>query len=121
MIAKFEIHTVKGNTDKKIQNYITKKIAKLDRYAPRHARESMHVQVFLKEHTKNNKKSNTCEVVMNLPGEVITVKESTINMYAAVDIVETKLKNLLKKYKEKHTHLKFHHRVLARIKRRSAE
>jgi ribosome-associated translation inhibitor RaiA len=38
-----------------------------------------------------------------LPNENIAIHESTVNMFAAVDIVETKLKNQLKKYKEKRT------------------
>ncbi len=40
---------------------------------------------------------------MHVPGARITAVESTINMFAAVDIVETKLKNQLKKHKEKHS------------------
>jgi ribosome-associated translation inhibitor RaiA len=38
-------------------------------------------------------------------------------MFAAVDIVEAKLKNQLKKYKENTGHLRLHKRVLARIRR----
>lgn len=117
MIRKLEIQGVKIDVDPKLQTYITKKIGRLDRYVSRHARESMHVQVFLKEQKKKTKKDNICEVVIKLPKETVTVKESTLNMYAAVDIVEAKLKNLLKKYKDTHSHKRFHQRVLARIKR----
>lgn len=120
MIKKLEIQGVKMDVDMKLRTYITKKIGRLDRFVSRRARESMHVQVFLKEEKKKNKKSNFCEVIIKLPQDTIAVKESTINMYAAVDIVEAKLKNQLKKYKEKHSHKKFHHRVIARIKRRSS-
>ena len=50
-----------------------------------------------------NKKQCTCEVIMFLPHEEFVTKETTMNIFAAVDIVEAKLKNHLKKYKETHT------------------
>lgn len=117
MINKLEIHGVHMHVDPKLFAYTTKKIGKLDRFISRHARESVHAEVMLKEEKVKNKKSNTCEVILHLPGENITVKESTINMYAAVDIVEAKLKNLLKKYKDTHGSMKIHKRVVSRFKR----
>ena len=117
MISKLEIHGVHMHVDPKLSDYATKKIGKLDRFVSKHARESLHAEIMLKEEKVKNKKSNTCEVIMHLPGENITVKESTINMYAAVDIVEAKLKNLLKKYKDTHGSMKIHKRVVSRIKR----
>jgi ribosome-associated translation inhibitor RaiA len=41
-------------------------------------------------------------------------------MYAAVDIVEAKLKHQIKKYKDKHESGKMHRHVFARLRRRSA-
>lgn len=117
MIKKLEVHGVHMHIDPKLLVYTTKKIGKLDKYLSRHSRESVHAEVMLKEEKVKNKKNNTCEVVLHLPGETITTKESTINMYAAVDIVEAKLKNLLKKYKDTHGSLRIHRRILARIKR----
>lgn len=117
---KLEIQGVHMDVDQKLQSYITKKIGRLDRYVPKKSRESLHAQVILKEEKSRSKKSNLCEVVMHLPQETLTTKEATVNMYAAVDIVETKLKNRLKKYKETHNHKRLHQRVLARLKRRSA-
>ncbi len=118
-MMKLEIQGVHMDVDAKLQAYVTKKIGKLDRYVPKSSRESLHAQVFLKEEKKSSKKSNICEVVMKLPQETLTTKEATVNMYAAVDIVETKLKNRLKKYKETHNHKRLHQRVLSRLKRRS--
>ncbi len=88
---------------------------------PRRARESAHAEIFVKEVKIKAKKENLCEVVLHVPGSVITVKESTINMFAAVDIVEAKLKNQLKKYKETHGSLRIHRRVLLRLRRTPAE
>ena len=117
MIQKLELNGVHMEIDKKLHDYTVKKIGKLDRYLPRHARESVHAEVFLKETMIKKKKQCTCEVVMHLPKENITVKESTMNIYAAVDIVEAKLKNRIKKYKELHSSLRIHRRVIQRLRR----
>jgi ribosomal subunit interface protein len=118
MIKKLEITGVHTDLSAKLQDYARKKIGKLDRYIAKHARESAHAEILLKEAETRTKNKCTCEVVMHLPGTTITIKESTLNMFAAVDIVEAKLKNQLKEYKEKHTHLRFHRRLLARLRRR---
>lgn len=120
MIQKFEINGVHAVLTDDLKKYITKKIGKLDRYLPRHARESAHAEVFVKEVMIKTKKECVCEVVLHVPGTVITTKESTINMFAAVDIVEAKLKNQLKKYKETHSSLRIHRRVLLRLRRSAA-
>jgi putative sigma-54 modulation protein len=117
MIKKIEIRGVHMHVDPKLFVYANKKIGKLDAYISRHARESVHAEVILKEEVLKTKKNCICEVVMHLPQETITTKESTINMYAAIDIVEAKLKNLLKKYKETHNNPHFHQRLLRKFKR----
>ncbi len=118
MIHKLEISGIHLKTDPKLKEYVTKKIGKLDRYLPRAARESAHAEVFLKETKVKTRKEYICEVVLKLPHDTITISESTMNIFAAVDIVETKLKNLLKKYKETHSSLHLHRRMLARLHRR---
>jgi ribosomal subunit interface protein len=55
----------------------------------------------VKEHKINGKKECMCEVIVRLPQGTLTAKESTMNMFAAVDIVEEKIKIQAKKYKEK--------------------
>lgn len=119
MIAKLEINGIHMDIDKKLHDYVTKKIGKLDKYLPRHARESAHAEVFLKEVMVKKKKECIAEVVLHLPKETITIQESTMNIFAAVDIVEAKLKNRIKKYKELHSSLRIHRRVLARVRRTS--
>lgn len=102
-----------------LKKYINKKIGKLDRFLPRHARESAHAEVFVKQSKNNAKVQHTAEVVLKLQHETLLAKETTVNPFAAVDIVEAKLKNQLKKYKDKYARRKFHHKVLARMRRRS--
>lgn len=114
---KLEINSIHYKVDKKLHDYVIKKIEKLERYMPRHARESAHIEVFLKEAKIKEKKECTCEVVIHLPKETLTTKETTRNMFAAVDIVEAKLKNLLRKYKDLHHGGKLHRRLFAKLKR----
>lgn len=120
MIKKLEIDGIHSKTDAKLHDYVMKKIGSLDRYISRHARESAHAEVKLKEAKIKAKKECTCEAIIYLPHDVLRVQETTLNMFAAVDIVEAKLKNQLKKYKEMHNPLKLHRRVLARFKRSAA-
>lgn len=95
MISKIEITGVKMDVDKKLHDYVTKKIGHLDRYMPSKARQSAHAEVFLKERKIKQKKECTAEVTIRLPKGNVTAKETTINIFAAVDIVEAKLKTKL--------------------------
>lgn len=119
MIQKLEINGVHMTVDKKLHDYVNKKIGKLDRYLSRHSKESAHAEIFLKEQKIKTKKECTCEVVLHLPHETLTTKETTVNMFAAVDIVEAKLKNLLKKYKDTHNTARLHRRLYAKLRRQA--
>lgn len=115
MIERLEVSGVHLKLDEDLEKYTRKKIGQLDRFAPRQSRESIHAEVKLKESKSKDKKNCTCEVILHLPHETITTSESTINMYAAVDIVETKLVQQLKKYKDTHGNPKFYRRLVARL------
>lgn len=119
MINKLEIVSVHSDLNKNIEKYVNKKIGQLDRFIPRKSRESVHVTVRLKEGKSKNKNNCTCEIIMRLPHDNIEVHESTINMYAAVDIVEAKLKQQLIKYKELHNDPKFYRRVISRLSKKT--
>jgi len=120
MIQKFEIQGVHANVDDKLRAYVNRKIGGLDRYISRHSRASAHAEVHLKE-TKRTKTNDHChcEVTLYLPHQTIIVKESALNMYAAVDIVEAKLKLQLKKYKDTHESGKLHRHLMARFRRKA--
>jgi len=118
MIQKLEITGVHLEVDDELKKYVQKKLARLDRFVPRASRESLHLEVKLKEGKAKNKDERTCEAILHLPGENLVVKESTINIYAAVDIVETKLQYQLKKYKDLHASPRLHQRLLTRLKHR---
>jgi ribosomal subunit interface protein len=113
-----EINGVHSKVDDKLRKYINKKIGSLDKYVPRHARASAYAEVRLKEFKSKDKKQCSCEVILHVPIENIAVKETTINMFAAVDIAEEKLKHALRKYKDVHDKPRLHRRIAARIRRR---
>ncbi len=119
MIKKLEITGVHYSADADLKKYARNKIGKLDRYLPKTARESAHAEIYLKEVKAKNKKECMCEVVLHLPHGTLTTKEATLNMFAAVDIVEAKLKNQIRKYKDTHGTRGLHRRVLARLRRQS--
>lgn len=116
MIKRLDISGVSMDIDPKLEKYIMRKIGNLDRFVPRHKRESMHAEVKLREDNASDKRDRVCEVILHLPQETIIVKENTISMFAAVDIAETKLRIQLKKYKDTHSSLALHKRILRRFK-----
>ena len=119
MLQKFDLKGVHTTIDENLQKYVTKKIANLDKYLPRHHRDSAHAIVELKEAAKaKDQRKYTCDVTLHLPRETLHVAESTMNMYAAIDIVETKLKQQIKKYKESHASGKLTRHLTARLRRR---
>jgi len=117
MLAKFEINGIHTEVDASLRKYVTRKIGNLDKYLPRHHRESAHAIVELKEAKDKAKNKYCCAVTLRLPHETINVTESTLNMYAAVDIVEAKLKLRIKKYKERHTNGKLVRHLTAKFRR----
>ena len=102
MITKLEIVASGIELTEDIKKYVDKKVGRLDRYMGKHARKSAHAEVKLKLEKSKKKDKLMAEVILHIPGETLTAKESTLNIYAAIDIVEAKLKNQLKKYKDKH-------------------
>jgi putative sigma-54 modulation protein len=101
MITSIEITGLnKYLVDDTTKKYVTKKIARLDRYLPRHARASVSVEVKLKEVNRDHGNKYEAEVILNVPDKNITAKDSTLNMLAAIDIVEAKIASQLRKYKQ---------------------
>ncbi len=102
------------NTTKK---YIQKKIGRLDRFAPRHARKTMHAEVKIAEVNRAMGNKYEVEALVQVPSKMITAKDSTLNVLAATDIVEAKLAAQLRKYKSDHIPHISKRKVLDRFKR----
>lgn len=116
MIQRLDISGIHLHVDDDLRKYVYKKIGRLDRYIPKNHRASVHMEVKLKEEKAKDKKKCTCEVILHLPKEVVSLYETTVNMYAAIDIVEAKLKAQLNKYKNLHANPKLHRRLLIRFR-----
>jgi len=100
MIASIDMAGVKYTIDDTTKKYVLRKIGRLDRYLPRHARKSVTADVKLKLVNRDHGNKYEAEIILNVPEKTLTAKDSTVNMLAAVDIVEAKLLAQLRKYKE---------------------
>lgn len=120
MLQKFEIQGVHTVIDDRLRTHAERKIGGLDRYISRANRDSAHMEVHLKETDKKGNDRCRCEVTLHLPQQTIVIKESAVNMYAAVDIVEAKLKQQLQKYKDLHGNGKTRRHLFGRFHSRSA-
>jgi putative sigma-54 modulation protein len=119
MIDSIDITGVKYAPGDQIQKYIMRKIARLDRYLPRHARKSVTADVKLKQVNRDHGNKYEAEIIINVPEKKLTAKDSTVNMFAAIDIVEAKLINQMRHYKDSTvTHIG-NRRALGRFKRRT--
>lgn len=99
MIEPITITAKKLTLDDTIKKYTVKKIGRLDRFLPRHARKSASAEVILKQidHPHGNKYE--VEAVLTALDQTFVAKDSTVNVLAAVDIVEAKLNGQIRKYK----------------------
>lgn len=114
MVQKFELSATHLELDERLKKYVTKKLANVDKYLNRHARPSAHLEVRLKEHKAKGQKQSVCDVLLHLPHDTIKIQESTQNIFASIDIVEAKLKQQIRTYKERHTDGKRRRRLFAR-------
>ena len=113
---RIKIDRVHIGPDDKLMAYIDEKIGKLEHLLGRHARRSAHADVKLKAGPGRGKKQFTCEVIIHLPNDIIATNQTAESLTAAVDLAEAKLKNQLKKYKDKHI-LARRHRLWRRVRR----
>lgn len=88
--------------DQKTKRYVRKKIGQLDRFVSRHARKSIRADVKLAQVNRDNGNKYEAEVILVVPDKRLTARDSTMNVVAAVDIVEAKLAAQLRKYKTQH-------------------
>ncbi|MCA9341499.1 ribosome-associated translation inhibitor RaiA [Candidatus Saccharibacteria bacterium] len=118
MIQSITISGVKYTPDEQTKKYVMKKIGRLDRFLPRHARKTASADVKLRQVNRDHGNKYEAEIILNVPDKHLTAKDSTVNMLAAIDIVEQKLVNQLKKYKDSHLgHIGKTRAMLSRFKR----
>lgn len=98
---------ISGNNyelSEKITDYVEEKIGELEKYLPKDRREGVKGSVTLTlDESGREDNQCVCEAKIPVKGAVIEAREATLNMFAAVDIVEAKLKAQIIKYKAKHS------------------
>ena len=103
--------------DEPTRKYIYKRIGRLSRFAPRHARKSMRATVKVEQVNRDKGNKYQVDALIVVPDRQIAASDSTLNALAAVDIVEVKLANQLRKYKEDTVPHVGRRHILARFKR----
>ena len=119
MIEAISITGVKYELDATTKKYVTRKVGRLDRYLPKHARKSVTAEVKLKEVNRDHGNKYEAEIILHVPDKTLTAKDTTVNMLAAIDIVEAKLITQLRKYKQTSTPHLGRRNLLSRFKRRN--
>lgn len=118
MITAIDITGVKYDLNDTTKKYVLKKIGRLDRYLPKHMRGSaVSADVRLKQVNRDHGNKYEVEVTLTVPNKTLAATDSTVNMLAAVDIVEAKLATQLKKYKEANVPHVGRRGMLSRFKR----
>jgi putative sigma-54 modulation protein len=118
MIQSIAITGVKYDVDDTTHKYVKRKIGRLDRFLPRHARKSVSAEVKLKEVNRDHGNKYEAEIILHVPDKQLTAKDSTVNMLSAVDITEAKIVTQLRKYKDLHIgHTGKTRAVLSKFKR----
>jgi len=84
--------------DDSMHKYIARRLGKLDKLLPRTERDEAHAEIRLRETSGEGKNDAYCEVTLHLPHKQLVAKETTLNLYAAIDIVHTELKSQITKY-----------------------
>ncbi len=93
---KLDIQSIHFDADKKLLEYIEKKLNKLETFYD----NILSGEVFLKL-TNEAKANKLVEIKLNVLNQIIFVKENSITFEAAVDIAENTLRGQLVRYKER--------------------
>jgi putative sigma-54 modulation protein len=121
-MIKIELTARNFEVDEKMKEYVEDKIGGLEKYLPRRSREEASANVVLEDDPSGREDNRySCEVVVSVGSAKMVSREATVNFYAAIDIVEAKLKAQLAKYKDKNTLLPRRGRMLNRLTGRKSE
>lgn len=117
MIKNINLTAIKVELDEKTKKYALKKVGRIDRYLPRHARKSAKAEVKLKQVNRDHGNKYEVEVIIHLPKHRLIAKDSTMNILASIDIVEAKIIAQARRYRERQTNHRGPHDLLGRFKR----
>jgi putative sigma-54 modulation protein len=116
MAIKTEKVGINYNLDGITDKYIEKRIGRLDRFLPRQSRKAASARVTIKQVNKSHGNKYSVDAVVNVPNKVITAKDESSNVLAAIDILEVKLVSQISRYKAEVVPHIGKHKLLSRIK-----
>ncbi|HZJ34929.1 MAG TPA: ribosome-associated translation inhibitor RaiA [Candidatus Angelobacter sp.] len=100
MIKSIQVAGISYEVDDKTRKYVIKRVGGLDRYLPEHARKSVSAEVKLEQVDHDHGNKYEVEIILDVPGKIISAKDSSSNILATIDIVEAKLQSQLRTYKQ---------------------
>ncbi len=120
MKNQFELTVIKYDIEENTKKYAEKKLMKLMKYLPKHAKKSAFMKVNLEELSKNRDDKYQVEVNLEVPEKkVLTVKTKASTILSAIDIAQNKMLSQIRRYKtETNPHLGQKRGLLHRVKRR---
>lgn len=117
MLQKIELTGQRVAVHMQLRRYVIRKLASLDRYIPRHARESAALTVRLREVAHTGKVEYECEASLSMPRHTYTIAKRGHNIHVAVDRASTNLRQQIHKYKDAFTNDKRRRHLMARFGR----
>lgn len=95
---KLQVHSIHFDADRKLINFIQKKVDKLETFYDR----MVDGEVFLRLNNEGIE-NKTVEIKLNVPGQKLFAKEQARSFEAATDMATEALRSQLKKFKTKIT------------------
>ena len=97
MIMTINLQTVNFNAKDGLEEYVEKKLSKLDQYYDK----IIAAQVYLKVENISEKENKTVDIKLEVPGDDIVVKKTGQSFEECIDLSVDTLKKLIIKKKEK--------------------
>jgi ribosomal subunit interface protein len=119
MLQKIELTGQRVAVHLQLRRYVIRKLASLDRYIPRHARESAALTVRLREVAHTGRAEYECEASLRMPHHTYTIAERGHSVHAAVDRASANLRQQIHKYKDTFTNDKRRRHLMARFGRQA--
>lgn len=101
-MMQYQVSAKKFEVDRQLDSYIEKKIARLDRLFPRGHRPTQAKIELMRDESETPDKRYHAAVRIEVGGPDLFAETNTMNPHSAIDIVEAKLKEQIRKYKAKH-------------------
>lgn len=95
---KVEIQSIHFKADKKLLDFVSKKIEKLITFYD----GIRSAEVYLRLEKDTEKENKVVEVKVNINAHTIFAKEQSVTFESGIDLIMDKLITQVKKYKEKH-------------------